>query len=117
MLKASDNEVFTRVGPETPGGQWLRCYWHPIAISDQWKGIKTLWNCDEQFQFKGRFGTVPGFGEQFGAFKGTPTAVRVLGEDLVLFRDGAGRLGLLGLQCPHRGTSLEFGRIREDGIE
>jgi 5,5'-dehydrodivanillate O-demethylase oxygenase subunit len=117
MLKTSDNAIFTQVGPDTPGGKWLRRYWHPIAISDQWTGIKTLWKCDEQFQFKSRFGTVSEFGERVATFNGKPTAVRILGEDLVLFRDEAGRLGLLGLHCPHRGTSLEFGRIREDGIE
>lgn len=45
-----------------------------------------------------------------------PLRVRILGEDLVLFRDGLGRLGLLDLHCAHRGTSLEFGRVRERGI-
>jgi phenylpropionate dioxygenase-like ring-hydroxylating dioxygenase large terminal subunit len=45
-----------------------------------------------------------------------PRAVRILGEDLVLFRDGAGRPGLLGLHCPHRDTSLEYGDIEERGI-
>ncbi|MCY4442634.1 MAG: Rieske 2Fe-2S domain-containing protein, partial [Deltaproteobacteria bacterium] len=45
-----------------------------------------------------------------------PMRVRVLGEDLVLFRDGAGRLGLLGLHCPHRGTSLEYGDVGPSGL-
>ena len=45
-----------------------------------------------------------------------PQAVKVLGEELVLFRDEAGRLGLLGLHCPHRGTSLEYGDIEDGGI-
>lgn len=45
-----------------------------------------------------------------------PLARRLLGEDLVLFRDGRGRLGLLGLHCPHRGTSLEYGDIEADGL-
>jgi phenylpropionate dioxygenase-like ring-hydroxylating dioxygenase large terminal subunit len=45
-----------------------------------------------------------------------PQAVRVLGEDLVLFRDPDGRIGLLGLHCPHRGTSLEYGDIEGGGI-
>lgn len=116
MLKPDENEFFTRVGPGTPAGQWLRRYWHPISISDKWTGIKTVWQCEEQFSFRGRTGTVAQFGEQVGTFTGKPTAVRILGEDLVLFRDGSGRLGLLGLHCSHRGTSLEFGRIREDGI-
>ena len=45
-----------------------------------------------------------------------PQAVKVLGEDLVLFRDRDGKLGLLGLHCPHRGTSLEYGDIEDGGI-
>ncbi len=45
-----------------------------------------------------------------------PRALRVLGEDLVLFRDGAGRPGLIGQYCPHRGTSLEYGDLEPEGI-
>src|SRR2546422_8020728 len=45
-----------------------------------------------------------------------PDRVRVLGEDLVVFRDFRGAIGLLELHCPHRGTSLEFGLIPERGI-
>ncbi len=45
-----------------------------------------------------------------------PLAIRILGEDLVLFRDGGGRVGLLEKHCCHRGTSLEFGKICETGI-
>jgi phenylpropionate dioxygenase-like ring-hydroxylating dioxygenase large terminal subunit len=45
-----------------------------------------------------------------------PKAVRILGEDLVLFRDGQSRVGLLELHCSHRGTSLEFGTIESAGI-
>lgn len=45
-----------------------------------------------------------------------PQAVRVLGEDLVLFRGANGEPGLLGLHCPHRGASLEYGDIEEGGI-
>ena len=48
--------------------------------------------------------------------KDLPTAIRILGEDLVLFRDGDGQIGLLELHCSHRGTSLEFGQIEERGI-
>ena len=46
----------------------------------------------------------------------TPTAIRILGEDLVIFRDGRGDIGLLERRCVHRGTSLEFGKIVEKGI-
>jgi phenylpropionate dioxygenase-like ring-hydroxylating dioxygenase large terminal subunit len=45
-----------------------------------------------------------------------PQAVKVLGEELVLFRDPTGKMGLLGLHCPHRGTSLEYGDIEDRGI-
>jgi len=45
-----------------------------------------------------------------------PTRVRVLGEDLVLFRDGRAGFGLLGLYCAHRRASLEFGRVEAAGI-
>lgn len=46
----------------------------------------------------------------------TPRPVRVLGEDLILFRDGAGRPGLVYPRCAHRGTSLYYGRVEERGI-
>src|SRR6266851_3282988 len=45
-----------------------------------------------------------------------PRRLRILGEDLVAFRDKSGAIGLLELYCPHRGTSLEFGLISEKGI-
>jgi len=48
--------------------------------------------------------------------KDIPQAVKVLGEELVLFRDGSRRLGLVGLHCSHRGTSLEYGDIEERGV-
>ena len=116
MLKPEENEIFVRVGPKTPAGEWLRRFWHPIAISDKWQGIKTLWKCEEKFTFKGRYGTAAEFGDEVGTFKGKPTAIRILGEDLVLYRDGSGLLGLLGIRCPHRGASLEYGRVRENGL-
>jgi phenylpropionate dioxygenase-like ring-hydroxylating dioxygenase large terminal subunit len=46
----------------------------------------------------------------------TPRRVRVLGEDLILFRDGQGRAGLLYPRCAHRGTTLYYGRVEERGI-
>jgi phenylpropionate dioxygenase-like ring-hydroxylating dioxygenase large terminal subunit len=45
-----------------------------------------------------------------------PQAVRILGEDLVLFRGPNGDIGLVGQSCPHRGTSLEYGDIEERGL-
>jgi 5,5'-dehydrodivanillate O-demethylase len=117
MLTPEENALFTRVGPGTPAGEWLRRYWHPIALSDRWGGIKTLWRCDEPVEYQRRWSTVAELGKQLGTFTGQPTPVRILGEDLVLFRDGSGRLGLFGLRCPHRGASFEYGRVRPDGIE
>src|SRR5438552_3061996 len=43
-------------------------------------------------------------------------ALQLLGEDLVLFRDGQGRYGLLAEHCSHRGVSLSYGRIEDDGL-
>jgi phthalate 4,5-dioxygenase len=45
-----------------------------------------------------------------------PEAIKILGEDLVLFRDVQGKLGLIGRRCPHRGASLEYGDIEDGGI-
>ncbi len=45
-----------------------------------------------------------------------PRALRVLGEELVLFRDGQGRPGLVYSRCAHRGTTLYYGRVEERGI-
>ena len=47
---------------------------------------------------------------------GTPRWVRALGEDLILFRDAAGRAGLLYPRCTHRGASLYYGRVEDRGI-
>jgi len=86
MIKASEltwDEV-VRVGPGTPGGNYLRSFWWPVALSEEVKEI--------------------------------PVPVKVLGEELVLFRDLSGRLALLDLHCSHRRASLEYGRIEERGI-
>ena len=45
-----------------------------------------------------------------------PLALKVMGEELVCFEDKSGRLGLVEAHCPHRGTSLEYGKIEERGI-
>jgi hypothetical protein len=47
--------------------------------------------------------------------KDLPLRVQILGEELVVFRDGSGTVGLLELHCPHRGTSLEFGLVGAKG--
>ncbi len=47
---------------------------------------------------------------------GTPRKIRALGEDLILFRDGQGRPGLLHARCAHRGTTLYYGKVEAAGI-
>src|SRR5215470_1465841 len=86
MLTPQENETLTRVGPGTPGGELLRRYWHPIALASDLTDEKPV-----------KF-------------------VRILGEDLVLFKDKQGRLGLLEDRCSHRGASLSYGRVEERGI-
>jgi 5,5'-dehydrodivanillate O-demethylase oxygenase subunit len=86
MLSKEENEFLTRVGPGTPAGEMLRRYWWPVAFSE---GVKS---------------------------QGAPVKVKLLAEEFVLFRDGAGKLGILALHCSHRGTSLEYGRVEESGI-
>jgi phenylpropionate dioxygenase-like ring-hydroxylating dioxygenase large terminal subunit len=81
-----ENELLTRVGPGTPGGELLRRYWQPAALAEE----------------------LP--------MGGAPVPVRLLGEDLVLFRDDDGRPGLLGIHCPHRGADLSYGRLEDGGL-
>ena len=66
--------------------------------------------CGEWFR---RFWLPVGVSEEL---KDLPKSIRILCEDLVLFRDRSGTVGLLELHCSHRGTSLEFGLIEEKGI-
>ena len=86
MLLMEENEMMTRVSRGTAAGEMLRRYWWPVAFSEEIKK------------------------------KARPTRIQLLGEDLVLFRDGAERLGVLAIQCCHRGASLEFGRVEDQGI-
>jgi 5,5'-dehydrodivanillate O-demethylase oxygenase subunit len=86
MLTREENELLTRVGPATPAGNLLRRYWHPVCPAAELTAE----------QPKRR--------------------VRMLGEDLVLFRDGKGGLGLVAEQCAHRRASLFYGFVEEDGI-
>ncbi len=116
MLSKDDNDLITRVGPGTPAGEWLRRYWHPVAISEQGDAIRTHWDYAKPMIFDGEPGTVGSFADRLGNFTGKPTPVKILGEELVLFRDGSGQPGLIGRYCPHRNASFEFGRIEPNGI-
>lgn len=86
MLTKGENELLTRVGPGAPMGELLRRYWQPIALSQE---------------------SPPG---------GRPIPLKILGEDLVLFRAEQGRPGLLGLHCSHRGADLSYGRVEDGGL-
>ena len=55
-------------------------------------------------------------GTEVGPPDGPPQRVRLLGEDLVIFRDTGGRVGLLEAGCPHRRASLYFARNEEQGL-
>ena len=87
MLSREDNEILTRVGRGTLGGELLRRYWLPACLSSE----------------------LPGPDDP-------PVRVRLLGESLVAFRDTTGKVGLVGEECPHRGASLFFGRNEECGL-
>jgi phthalate 4,5-dioxygenase len=86
MLTKEQNDTLARIGPGTPGGDLLRRYWQPAALAEE---------------------LPPG---------AAPLPVRLLGEDLVLFRDDTGRPGLLGLHCAHRGADLSYGRVEDGGL-
>ena len=86
MTTREENEILTRTGPGTPAGAWMRRYWQPVALSEE---------------------VGPG---------SRPVPVRLLNEDLVLFRDEDGRLGLIQRNCPHRCSDLSFGRLEDGGL-
>ena len=78
-----DKEL-TEVDRGTPGGEYLRRFWHPVAMTADVKDL--------------------------------PLPIKILGEELVIFRDKSGDLGLLERHCSHRRTSLEFGLIVDHGL-
>jgi phenylpropionate dioxygenase-like ring-hydroxylating dioxygenase large terminal subunit len=87
MLPKEENELLCRVGPGTLMGDFLRQYWMPFLPSAELPEP----DC-------------------------RPKRVRLLGEDLVAYRDSRGEVGLLAENCPHRGASLFFGRNEEEGL-
>ncbi len=86
MLSAELNQLITETGPDTKCGNLLRQYWQPAALTVELDGKRPV------------------------------RPVRLLGEDLVLFKDQSGRFGLMDKQCPHRGADLCFGRREDNGL-
>jgi phthalate 4,5-dioxygenase oxygenase subunit len=87
MLTKEDNELLCRVERDAAMGRLMRRHWLPLCLSEE----VTERDC-------------------------TPVRARLLGEDLVAFRDTSGRLGVLGEHCLHRRASLAFGRNEECGL-
>src|SRR6266480_6124757 len=87
MLNKAENEMLCRVGPGTPMGELFREYWLPALPSSE-----------------------------FSTPDSPPKRMRLLGENLVMFRDSKGDVGAFVEACPHRGASLFFGRNEEAGL-
>lgn len=87
MLSAEDNELITRSGPDTPAGRLLRQFWVPVLLSEELPEP----DCP-------------------------PKRIKVMGEDLLAFRDSAGRVGVVDPVCPHRGANLYYGRNEHSGL-
>src|SRR6202049_3677600 len=87
MLSHEENELLTRTGPGTPMGNLYRRFWLPALLPSE------LPHPDSD-----------------------PIRFRILGEDLIAFRDSTGTVGFLQNNCPHRGASLFFGRNEEAGL-
>jgi len=86
MLSRENIELLCRVGPGTPMGNLMREYWLPLVYS---------WEIEPD---------------------GEPKRVRILGENLIAFRDSEGKPGFVAESCPHRGASMFFGRNEESGL-
>jgi phthalate 4,5-dioxygenase oxygenase subunit len=87
MLTLEENELLCRVEGDAPMGGMMRRHWTPVCLI-----------------------------EEVGEPDGAPVKARVYGEDLVVFRDSDGRVGVLDESCPHRGVSLVYGRNEEGGL-
>ena len=92
-MRAEQNERFTRIGQGTPCGEMLRHYWHPVALIDEFDP-----KLDPTMAIR------------------PVKAVRLLGQNLVLFKNAQGEFGLLDRDCPHRGADLAYGRNEGDGL-
>src|SRR6201991_3281859 len=86
MLSSQQNDTITRVGKGTPAGQLLRNYWQPVALIEELPAERPV------------------------------RAVRLMGQDYVIFKDEQGRYGMLDRDCPHRGADLAAGRLGGGGL-
>ncbi len=87
MLTREENDLLCRVEGDAPMGQLMRRHWIPALLAEEVPGP----DCD-------------------------PVPLRLLGEDLVAFRDSDGRVGVMDRYCPHRRASLVFGRNEDCGL-
>ncbi|MBS0519212.1 MAG: Rieske 2Fe-2S domain-containing protein [Proteobacteria bacterium] len=87
MLSQADNEFLTQSGKGTPMGELLRRFWMPALLC-----------------------------EELPEIDGPPKKIKILGEDLLAFRDTDGRVGIVEPRCPHRGANLYYGRNEECGL-
>src|SRR5687768_1260647 len=85
-MTKEENELLTKVGPGTPMGELFRQYQIPVLLSKELEA------------------------------GGPPKRVRLLGEDLVVYRTQNGKVALISEFCAHRRASLYFGRIEQEGI-
>lgn len=87
MLSDHDNKVLTQTGPGSSMGQLFRRFWMPILLASEINQVD-----------------------------GDPVRVKILGEELVAFRDSNGEVGLIDSRCPHRQAELFWGRNEENGL-
>ncbi|MEV6925184.1 Rieske 2Fe-2S domain-containing protein [Dactylosporangium sp. NPDC051485] len=87
VLSQEENDILTRVGPDTPMGRMMRRFWIPICTA-----------------------------AQVSEPDGAPLRTTLLGENFVVFRDTEGRVGVLDELCVHRGASLALGRNEQGGL-
>jgi phthalate 4,5-dioxygenase oxygenase subunit len=87
MLTNENNERLCRVGAGTPGNELFRCLWLPALLSSQLPDPKA-----------------------------PPVRLKLLGEELIAFRDGSGAAGIVQARCAHRSAPLFFGKVEEKGI-
>ena len=87
MLTHEENDLLCRVEGKAPMGQLMRRHWTPVCLI-----------------------------EEVSEPDGAPVKAQVFGEDLVVFRDTDGRVGVMDEYCPHRRVSLVFGRNENCGL-